>query len=242
MIQGRIHSIETFGTLDGPGIRYVVFFQGCPMRCKYCHNPDTWTMQGGTNMTADEIIAGYKKQEVYYKNGGITATGGEPLLQLDFLIELFQKAKAAGIHTCLDTSGISFSSDKEEAFKKLAKVTDYVLLDVKHARKVEHIELTGQDNKAVFDFLSFLDKQQVPVRIRHVLIPGITLEKNSLIELGKVLSLYKNIKELELLPYHTMGIAKYQELGIPYRLEGVKEPSKEDVSEARNLILEGFRH
>ncbi|MFA9462956.1 MAG: pyruvate formate-lyase-activating protein [Velocimicrobium sp.] len=240
MTYGKIHSIETFGTVDGPGIRFVIFFQGCPMRCKYCHNPDTWTVEGGTLMTVDEILKSYKKNRVFYKNGGITATGGEPLLQLDFLTQLFQKAKEEGIHTCLDTSGIMFSYERQTEFKKLVQATDYVLLDVKHIRKEEHMELTGQDNQPVFDFLSFLENEQISVRIRHVLVPGITTASKDLIALGKALSCYKNINEFELLPYHTMGTTKYDKLAIPYPLKGIREPSKEEVREARKAILVGF--
>lgn len=240
MKQGAIHSIETFGTVDGPGIRYVVFFQGCPLRCQYCHNPDSWQINVGTKKTADEIIADYKRQEVFYKNGGITATGGEPLLQLDFLIELFQKAKEAGIHTCLDTSGILFT-EKEIGYKELAKVTDYVLLDIKHVNEIAHKQLTGKENQPVFQFLSFLEKEKIPVRIRHVLVPSITMEKEFLMELGRKLALYNNIKEIELLPYHTMGIEKYRALGIPYKLEEIKEPTKEEIKEARRFLLDGFR-
>lgn len=237
-----IHSIETFGTVDGPGVRYVVFFQGCPLRCKYCHNPDTWAFEGGTPLSVEEIMAGYEKKRVFYKNGGITATGGEPLGQIDFLIALFREAKQRGIHTCLDTSGIFFREDKKDKFLELTKVCDYVMLDIKHVRNEDHKVLCGMENHAVFKFLHFLEEEKVPVRIRHVLVPGITMEESALRELGAKLSEFKNIREVEVLPYHTLGVEKYQNLNIPYPLEGTIEPTKEETAEARKFIIEGINH
>lgn len=154
-MEGMIHSIETFGTVDGPGIRYVVFVKGCPMRCQYCHNPDTWEMAGGTKKTTDEILEDYEKYKPFLKDGGLTVTGGEPLVQIDFLIELFEKAKQRGIHTCLDTSGIMFRRNVPEIYEKyvrLMKSTDLIMLDIKHIDPEEHVKLTAQPSENIFDF------------------------------------------------------------------------------------------
>lgn len=236
-MQGRIHSVETFGTVDGPGIRYVIFFQGCPLRCKFCHNPDSWEVNAGTLKSADEILSDYKRNEVFYKNGGITATGGEPLLQLSFLIELFTKAKKQGIHTCLDTSGGCFSKREIDKFRSLAAVTDYVMLDIKHSDKKGYKELTGSSQDLPIEFLKLLEEEKVPVQIRHVLVPGITLDDSQLINLGKLLAPFNNIVSLDVLPYHTMGIAKYEQLGIKYPLEDLRETNKDEAIKARDLIL-----
>ena len=166
---GRIHSIESFGTVDGPGIRLVVFFRGCPMRCLYCHNPDTWEKSGGTEMTAEEILDEYEKGREFYKNGGITATGGEPLMQLDFLTELFTKAKEKGIHTCLDTSGITFTRENKEKFDALTDVCDLVMLDIKHIDDAEHKKLTSMSNNNVKEYMDYLAEKNKPVWIRHVI-------------------------------------------------------------------------
>ncbi len=238
---GWIHSVESFGTVDGPGIRYVVFFQGCPMRCLYCHNPDTWAMNTGNQMTVEEILADYKKNEGFYRGGGITATGGEPLVQLEFLITLFEEAKKAGIHTCLDTSGIAYRKELKDDFEALCKVTDLVLLDIKHSNEEKHQYLTGQSSKPVWEFLHFLKEQNVRVRIRHVLVPGLTLVQEDLYELGRALRGFTNIKELELLPYHRMGINKYQQMNIPYLLAEEKEPTKEEAEKARAWFMEGLK-
>ena len=149
---GHIHSTESFGTVDGPGVRFVIFFQGCPMRCKYCHNPDTWAFSGGSEMTADELLEGYERNKDFYKGGGITATGGEPLMQLPFLTELFEKAKKRGIHTCLDTSGIAYSEKKQKEYEALFAVTDLVLLDIKHSMPEGHVLLTSQSQEPVLAF------------------------------------------------------------------------------------------
>ena len=244
-MNGRIHSIESFGTVDGPGVRMVIFFQGCPMRCAFCHNPDTWPINAGTEMTAEEILERFLRNRSYYRNGGITATGGEPLLQLAFLTELFEKAKKAGISTCLDTSGICFPTENEEnshaieEYEKLLAVTDLVLLDIKHTDDNLHKKLTGHSNEAVLSFLKFLHLNHTPVWIRRVLVPGYTMDDAELRKLGTIIGAYDNVKSLEVLPYHTMGISKYEQLGISYRLTGVKVPDKESVEEAKKRILEG---
>ena len=238
---GYIHSTESFGTVDGPGIRFVIFMQGCPLRCKYCHNPDTWETRQGTAMTSDELIAMYLKNKAFYKNGGITVTGGEPLLQTEFLIELFTKAKEKGIHTCLDTSGITYSKNSEDKLTALMKLTDLVMLDIKHIDDDKHKELTGLSNKNVLAFAEFIDKMNVDICIRHVVVEGITDEKEDLINLGKFIGKLKHLRYLDVLPYHTMGVNKYRDLGIAYPLEGVPATDKVKAMECKNHILQGVR-
>ena len=221
-MRGRIHSFESFGTVDGPGVRYVVFFQGCPLRCKYCHNPDTWAINGGNEYTVREILDKMERNITFYKTGGITATGGEPMLQLDFLTELFETAKKEGINTCLDTSGIVFDSKNEERLKKidrLIKSCDLVMLDIKHTDTKEHAALTGAGNENVLEFLRYLDKNGVKTRLRQVIVPGLTDKEeqlNALAELAKGLSC---LEKIELLPYHDMGKVKYDALGLSYPFE-----------------------
>lgn len=241
MLTGRIHSTESFGTVDGPGVRFVIFFQGCPMRCKFCHNPDTWNPSGGIAYTADALLELYERNQAFYRGGGITATGGEPLMQLDFLTELFSKAREKGIHTCLDTSGILYSETRREAFEALFAVTDLVLLDIKHSDADGHRELTAREQAPVLAFAGALDRAGIPVIIRHVLVPGITDSEKEWLELGYLMGNYSNLKGLELLPYHTMGISKYRELGLAYPLEGVPEMDKEKARAAREFILRGIK-
>ena len=192
-LTGRIHSVESFGTVDGPGIRFVVFFQGCPMRCAFCHNPDTWAFTGGQQMTADELLDQYEKNKSFYKGGGITATGGEPLAQLPFLTELFQKAKQRGIHTCLDTSGIFYNDKKKDQFAALFAVTDLVLLDFKHSDEAGHKALTGQPQAPVLAFAAALEEAGVPMVARHVVVPGRTDGEEHLHRLGRMLGGYRNL-------------------------------------------------
>ncbi|MDY3030605.1 MAG: pyruvate formate-lyase-activating protein [Clostridia bacterium] len=238
-LKGRIHSTESFGTVDGPGIRFVVFMQGCPMRCLYCHNPDTWDINGGKETTAEELMAEFEKSRIY-TSGGITVTGGEPLLQIDFVTELFTLAKKAGVHTCLDTSGITF--DKENAkFDRLVEVTDLVMLDIKHIDSERHKVLTSHSNENILDFAKYLEEKNVPVWIRHVVVPGITDREEYLFRLGEFLGTLKNIKALDVLPYHTMGRSKYENLGIPYPLEGIEPMDKQGALAAREIILNGMR-
>lgn len=246
-MKGYIHSIESFGTVDGPGIRMVIFFQGCPMRCLYCHNPDTWPVRTGNTKTVAEILTEYEKNKVYYSSGGLTATGGEPMLQMDFLIELFTEAKRRNIHTCLDTSGITFPGmlkANSMAFTKveqLLNVTDLVMLDIKHIDSKHHKEITAQDNKQVLEFLSYLDQIQKPVWIRHVVVPGLTDEPKWLQKLGYEIGGYNCIKALDVLPYHSMGVSKYKDLGIPYPLRETEDGTKELAIQARSYILSGIK-
>jgi pyruvate formate lyase activating enzyme len=241
---GHIHSIESFGTVDGPGVRLVVFTKGCPMRCKYCHNPDTWDMRGGTDMTVGEIIDKFNSARDFYKTGGITVTGGEPLMQTDFVLALFTEAKKQGIHTCLDTSGVVFNRGNETLTAKLDKlcaVTDLVMLDIKHIDPAEHIKLCAQPNGNILDFAVWLDEKGVPVWIRHVVVPGITQNEDYLYKLGLFIGKLKNVKALDVLPYHDMGKVKYEQMGIDYPLKDTKPLSKEDAVKAREIILDGMR-
>lgn len=239
--KGRIHSTESFGTVDGPGVRFVVFFQGCPMRCQYCHNPDTWAPHGGTEMTAEELLTEYRKNKAFYRTGGITATGGEPLMQLPFLTELFRRAKAEGIHTCLDTSGIMYRMAREAEFQELFAYVDLVLLDIKHSTEGEHQNLTGQSQKHILEFARALEKAEIPMIVRHVVVPGITDSPEHLTQLGRMIGRFRNLKGLEVLPYHTMGVAKYKNLGIPYPLGGVESMDAAKAKEARGMIVKAIQ-
>lgn len=240
-IKGNIHSIETSGTVDGPGIRFVIFMQGCPLRCQYCHNPDTWQTDTNKLITVDEIMQQYDGVKEFVQSGGITVTGGEPLLQIDFVTELFKVAKAHGIHTALDTSGITFNQENTENINNLLKYTDLVLLDIKHIDDEEHKKLTGASNKNILAFAQYLSEKQIPVWIRHVVVKDITLNEKYLKELGKFLATLNNIKALDILPYHNMAIPKYESLGINYPLKNTPPTSKEEAINARNIILQEYK-
>lgn len=241
-IKGNIHSIETCGTVDGPGIRFVIFMQGCPLRCQYCHNPDTWQTDTNKLMTVDEIMQKYDGVKEFVRSGGITVTGGEPLLQIDFVTELFKVAKNHGIHTALDTSGIIFNPENTENINKLLKYTDLVLLDIKHIDDEEHKKLTGASNKNILAFAQYLSEKQIPVWIRHVVVKDITLNEKYLKELGKFLATLNNIKALDILPYHNMAIPKYESLGINYPLKNTPPTTKEEAINARNIILQEYKN
>lgn len=243
-MQGRIHSLESFGTVDGPGVRYVVFTQGCPMRCAYCHNPDTWPTNGGTLMEPSYIIEQYERNKGFYKGGGITVTGGEPLLQVDFLIELFTLAKEKEIHTCIDTSGIVYKESNTELIAKLDRLmelTDLVMLDIKHIDPIKHKELTEQPNEGILAFCGYLNSKNVPMWIRHVVVPGITDDEKYLFDLGYFIGQFSNLKALDVLPYHTMGETKYEKLGLEYKLKGVPAMDKDKVVEKKQIILDGIK-
>lgn len=243
-MNGRIHSIETCGTVDGPGVRFVIFVQGCPMRCLYCHNPDTWPMDGGTEMSTDELLEQYKNNSEFYTTGGITVTGGEPLMQIDFLLELFTKAKAMGIHTCIDTSGIAYkptNTSYNEKLDKLMEVTDLVMLDIKHIDPEQHKILCSQPLDGIMAFTKYLEEKNKDVWIRHVVVPEYTFNEEYLHKLGLYLGTLKNIKALDVLPYHTMGEVKYDNLGMEYPLKGIPPLEKKDAIKARDIIIEGMR-
>lgn len=243
-MSGRIHSLESFGTVDGPGVRFVVFVQGCPMRCAYCHNPDTWEMNAGKIMEASDIIAQYERNLPFYKGGGITVTGGEPLMQVDFLIELFTLAKEKNIHTCIDSSGIAFKPGNTAFIDKLDKLmtmTDLVMLDIKHIDPEKHKELTSQPNDGILAFCAYLNEKNVDMWIRHVVVPGITDDDEYLYKLGYFIGQFNNLKALDVLPYHTMGEVKYEKLGIPYKLKGVPAMDPNKVIEKKQVIVNGIK-
>ncbi len=238
---GRIHSTESFGTVDGPGIRFVVFMQGCPMRCKYCHNPDTWEISAGKEVTVDEILAEYNGCKEFYKNGGITVTGGEPLMQIDFVTELFEAAKAQEIHTCLDTSGITFTEHERHKFDRLIKSCDLVMLDIKHIDNALHRELTAQDNTNILGFAQYLSDNGVPMWIRHVVVPDITTDEEYLYKLGRFIGGLRSVKALDVLPYHVMGVSKYEKLNIEYPLKGTPPATEQQSLDAKVAIMRGIK-
>ena len=241
MIKGRIHSTESFGTVDGPGVRFVVFFQGCPLRCKYCHNPDTWDFSGGREVTADELMKEYDSYKEFLKSGGITATGGEPLAQPEFLTELFRLAKSKGVHTCLDTSAGCYDPDSHSKIDEALKYTDLVMLDIKHIDEDEHKKLTAHSNKNILDFARYLDEKNVQMRIRHVIVPNITDRREELLKLGQFLKPFKNIEKIETLPYHTLGKVKYDNLGLDYPLGNTPQLTEIDAENALEIIREGMQ-
>ena len=244
MTKGRIHSLERLGTVDGPGLRFVVFTQGCPMRCAYCHNPDTWTVNAGELMDPEAIIEQYERNRSFYKNGGLTVTGGEPLLQVDFLIDLFTLAKERDIHTCIDTSGITYNPKNTAYIEKLDKLmglTDLVMLDIKHIDPDKHLELTKQPNNGILSFVQYLNDKNIPMWIRHVVVPGITDEPKYLYQLGEFIAPFKNLKVLDILPYHTMGTVKYDKLGMEYPLKGVPAMDKSTAIELKKHVIQGVK-
>lgn len=243
-ISGIIHSYETLGAADGPGLRFVLFFQGCDLRCKYCHNPDTWRKfdkndlprEGAIKVTAAEIAAEVLKYKNYFgKRGGFTASGGEPLLQIDFLTELLKLLKQNGIHTAIDTSGADYSDD-DPRYCDLLKYTDLVLLDVKHIDDEECKKLTGKTNANFFRFAKRLEREKIPVWIRQVLVPGYTDDEEYLKKTGLWISGLENVEKVEILPYHTLGKCKYDKLGIKYPLTGVPVPSAEQTAKAKKIL------
>lgn len=242
---GRIHSLESFGTVDGPGTRFVVFVQGCPMRCAYCHNPDTWEMNGGTLMEPSYIIEQYERNKAFYANGGgLTVTGGEPLMQIDFMIDLFTLAKEHGIHTCIDTSGIAFNPSNAalmEKMDKLMSMTDLVMLDIKHIDPEKHKELTQQPNTNILKYAEYLNDKHIDMWIRHVVVPGLTDDDRYLFKLGYYIGQFTNLKALDVLPYHTMGEKKYESLGIPYKLKGVPAMDIKTLLTKKAVILNGIK-
>ena len=235
-----VHSIESFGSVDGPGIRFIIFLSGCKMRCRYCHNPDTWTMKSDDMRSADELLQQALRFRTYWgKEGGITVSGGEALLQIDFMLELFEKAKALGINTCLDTAAQPFTREEPffSKFTKLMSLTDLVLLDLKHIDNQEHKKLTGWENNNVLDCARYLSQIQTPVWIRHVLVPNITDNDTYLHDLRDFIKTLHNVKRIEVLPYHSMGAYKWQKLGLNYTLDHVDSPTRERVENAEKILL-----
>ncbi|MBR3421180.1 MAG: pyruvate formate lyase-activating protein [Ruminococcus sp.] len=238
---GRIHSTDSFGTVDGPGVRFVVFFQGCPLRCQYCHNPDTWDFDGGREVTAEELMREYDSYKEFLTSGGITATGGEPLAQPEFLAELFRLAKSKGVHTCLDTSAGVWSPENSAKIDEVLRFTDLVMLDIKHIDNEQHKALTGIGNTNILRFAEHLRDLDIPVWIRHVVVPGITDSHDELFRLGEFLSTLKNLKALDVLPYHDMAKPKYERLGIAYPLPDTPPLSKDGAIAAREVIISGIK-
>ena len=239
MQKGRIHSIESFGSVDGPGVRYVIFVQGCRMRCQYCHNPETWALEKGELHTADEMLAKALRYRRYWgKDGGITVSGGEPLLQIDFVTELFEKAKACGVHTTVDTAGNPFSRQEPflSKFNQLMQFTDLFMLDIKEFNEDAHKALTGWTNRNILDMARYLSESGKDMWIRHVLVPGITDREQDLRQLGAFVKSLKTVRRFEVLPYHTMGLYKWENLGIPYALKGISPPSNEETTRAEKLL------
>lgn len=237
--KGYIHSFESFGTVDGPGTRFVVFLQGCNLRCQYCHNPDTWKPKCAKEMTVEEVLTQYRKVNEFI-TGGITISGGEPLLQLDFLIELVKTAQREGIHTCVDTSGYAVITEKNrKKYEALVAATDLFLLDIKHIDDTVHRTFVGRPNKPILDFAHFLSEQGASMWIRHVLVPGITQDDALLFRLGQFIGTLKGVTGIEVLPYHTYGTTKYEEMGMKYPLSETPRATKKEAERARQVVLLG---
>lgn len=238
-MQGYVHQLESFGCADGPGSRFIIFLSGCPLRCLYCHNPDTWNMTDGKKYTVQELLNEAAPCRPYWgKKGGITVSGGEPLAQIDFLIELFTECKKQNINTCIDTSGAPFTKEGEwfEKFKTLMSVTDILLMDIKHIDEEEHIKLTGKSGKNIREMFAYLDEIKKPIWIRHVLVPGITENDEYLIKTRDFIRTLSNVERVEILPYHGLGAMKYKDLGIDYVLKDLESPTKESVEHAREIL------
>lgn len=238
-VKGRIHSLETFGLVDGPGVRFVVFLQGCHMRCQYCHNPETWNVHGGTEYTPKQLFEKAYRYHNYWKdNGGITVSGGEPLLQMEFVTEFFSLAKKKKISTALDTSGYCFSA--EETFLKkmdsLMNVTDLVLLDMKAFDEKKHKALTGHSNQPILQMAEYLSTHGKDLWIRHVLVPELTDGEQELMALREFIDRLKTVKRVEVLPYHTLGVAKWKQMNQKYPLEGVRVPTEEEIARAEKIL------
>ncbi|PLR76655.1 pyruvate formate-lyase 1-activating enzyme [Bacillus sp. V3-13] len=237
---GNIHSIESFGTVDGPGIRYVIFTQGCLLRCQFCHNADTWEIGSGKQMTVSAIIEELKTYLPFIQasGGGITVSGGEPLLQIPFLTAIFKECKKLGVHTAIDSSGGCYSTAPlfQEQLKELLNYTDLVLLDLKHIDRKKHIKLTGMGNEHILDFAKFLDQNGTSVWVRHVLVPGVTDDPTDLQELGNFIGQLTNVLKVEVLPYHKLGVYKWEALGLEYPLKNVEPPREQSVEKALRLL------
>ncbi|MCI6164958.1 MAG: pyruvate formate-lyase-activating protein [Lachnospira sp.] len=238
-IKGRVHSVESFGSVDGPGVRYIVFLQGCHMRCKYCHNPETWSMEGGELMTAQEVFdKAYRYRNYWKNNGGITVSGGEAMLQMEFVTELFKLAKKENVHTTLDTSGNPFTMEEpfKSQFDELMKVTDLFMLDIKHIDDEKHKQITGWTNSNILQLARYLSDNGKDMWIRHVLVPGYTDDENDLIRLRDFVKSLKTVQRFEVLPYHTLGVFKWENLGIPYSLSDVMPPDRDQIKRANDIL------
>ena len=233
---GRLHSIETMGALDGPGLRMVVFLSGCPLRCRFCHNPDTWDIFSGREVQSDEILKKALRLSPYFgKTGGVTLSGGEPFMQAAFALEILQKCKKHGIHTAVDTSGFYLT----ETVRRALEFTDLVLLDIKHTSPTEYKRLTGMDISHSLGFLDYMKKTQKPLWVRQVIVPGITDSPRQVEDMLQLVS-GANVLKVELLPYHTMGVEKWAKLGYDYSLAGVLPPSDADMGPLYALVNRYF--
>ena len=234
---GKIHSTESFGASDGPGVRFIIFLKGCSMRCKYCHNPDTWGSDKYNELSCDELLEKALRYKEYWKNdGGITVSGGEPLLQIDFLTELLKRAKEKGINTCIDTSGEPFQKNNAEKFDELIKYTDLVLLDIKQIDDEKHKALTGKSNCNTLEFAKYLSDNGVKMWVRHVLVPGVSDDEKDLKALKKFINTLKTVEKVEILPYHTLGKFKWDELGLDYELNNTPTPTNEQIQFAKEIL------
>lgn len=236
--KGIVHSLESFGSVDGPGIRFVVFMQGCSMRCKYCHNPETWKSEGEVYSPSELFEKAYRYRMYWGNDGGVTVSGGEPLLQIEFITEFFKLLKEHGINTVIDTSGQPFSQDKAflEKFDNLLKYTDLVILDIKEMDSQKHKALTGCDNSNILQMARYLSDKGVPMWIRHVLVPTLTDSEEGLYELKDFLKELKTVEKVEVLPYHTLGLIKWNKLGLKYPLEGIRVPTKDEIQKATKIL------
>ncbi len=233
-MKGRIHSIESMGLVDGPGVRTVIFLQGCKLRCLYCHNPDTWQMGGGDQVEADDLIKKIKRYRPYFEKsgGGVTFSGGEPLLQPEFLLETMKKCHELGIHTALDTAGYGFGD-----YDEILKYTDLVLFDLKHEDPKQYLFVTGQKEDKSLKFLKAVQEAGTSMWVRHVVVPGITDQEEHIISLAKKIKQLGHVTKVELLPYHTMGENKYEIMNIKYKLEGVEPMNKKRTEELMEILL-----
>lgn len=231
----RIHSIESFGTVDGPGIRFVIFFQGCALKCKYCHNRDTWDINGGNLISVDDLLDKIERYKSYIlpSGGGVTVTGGEPLLQVKFLINLFKELKKRNIPTAIDTSGMV---DITDDIKELLNLTDLVLLDIKHINDEKCKDLVGFSNKKELEFARYLSDNNIPVWIRQVIIHGITDDEEDLLALKEFVGSLSNVEKIELMPYHELGKFKWENLGFNYELDGVPAATSKDIGRAKRIL------
>jgi pyruvate formate lyase activating enzyme len=231
---GNIHSVESFSTQDGPGIRYVVFMQGCPLRCKYCHNPDTWQKNEGQQMSLSTVMNKIRSCQPYFDNqGGVTISGGEPTLQLDFVAELLAACQAEGINTALDTAGYV----SQAKFKRLLPDLDLVLLDLKQFDEPQHQELTGVSNQPTLELIDLLEEEEQPYWIKHVIVPGVTDDLAQIKDLAEYLAQLSTLEKVQLLPYHRLGVNKWEELGLDYQLENVEPPTAESLEEIKDVFL-----
>lgn len=239
---GYIHSTESFGSVDGPGVRFIIFVTRCPLRCQFCHNPDSWKMTDGEKREVDALVKKALRCKPYWRNGGgITVSGGEPLMQIDFLIELFKQFKKEGVHTTIDTCGAPFTREEPffSKFEELMKYTDLLLVDIKHIDNEKHIELTGRPNENILDMMRYLSDIKKPIWIRHVLVPGMSDKDEYLIKTREFIDTLDNVERVEVLPYHTLGVSKWEQLGYEYKLKDVEPPTEERIINANKLLKTG---